>query len=405
MKLRRKKSLLTAVLLLCFTNMYSQETPYLKIGDDAPPLYITKWLKGKPVQHFEKGKTYLIEFTFVGCPPCRRAIPHLTKIARKHQKNGTAEVVSVFTNESNLKDPTNLKYIKDPEALLRTMGDQMDYTIGIDIHEQKTKAKWMINPGMNINGKLGDYGYPQAFIVNKHGKIAYIGPVNDELDAALETIASTGQYNPATDRPEVLTKLGIFWDSYYKRYLEAKTVKDYPAMLQLIDSSLAHIPWEDLPTGPEKKNELLCSKIRVLAVSDPAAANRSIREILDHKPEQFTYARLLNLLTYDTITSLDYDLVLELADRYIEEQQTPLLKVHALCEKAMVAYSYTHNKEKAMSILEEALQLSKKENIPSGIKRYERCVEILQKEGGGHSANEVMQYDGSGTLAVGIFFL
>jgi hypothetical protein len=34
----------------------------LKPGDPAPPLAITEWVQGGPIEGFEKGKVYLIEF-------------------------------------------------------------------------------------------------------------------------------------------------------------------------------------------------------------------------------------------------------------------------------------------------------------------------------------------------------
>lgn len=34
----------------------------LTIGSSAPPLKIAKWIKGTPIDGFEKGKVYVLEF-------------------------------------------------------------------------------------------------------------------------------------------------------------------------------------------------------------------------------------------------------------------------------------------------------------------------------------------------------
>ena len=40
----------------------TQPAVTLKIGDPAPPLKVEKWLKGGPLERFEKGKVYVLEF-------------------------------------------------------------------------------------------------------------------------------------------------------------------------------------------------------------------------------------------------------------------------------------------------------------------------------------------------------
>jgi hypothetical protein len=37
-------------------------SPSLNIGDTAPPLRIREWIKGTPIENFEKGKIYVVEF-------------------------------------------------------------------------------------------------------------------------------------------------------------------------------------------------------------------------------------------------------------------------------------------------------------------------------------------------------
>jgi thiol-disulfide isomerase/thioredoxin len=50
----------------------------LKIGDKAPSLEVSRWVKGEKVERLEKDQTYVVEFWATWCGPCIQTIPHLT---------------------------------------------------------------------------------------------------------------------------------------------------------------------------------------------------------------------------------------------------------------------------------------------------------------------------------------
>src|SRR5438045_289765 len=51
----------------------SAENAKLKVGDPAPALYLSKFIKGEPVTELEKGKIYVIECWATWCGPCDAA--------------------------------------------------------------------------------------------------------------------------------------------------------------------------------------------------------------------------------------------------------------------------------------------------------------------------------------------
>jgi thiol-disulfide isomerase/thioredoxin len=48
--------------------------------DPAPPLKVSKWLKGEEVKRFEPGKVYVVEFWATWCGPCIAFMPHLAEL-------------------------------------------------------------------------------------------------------------------------------------------------------------------------------------------------------------------------------------------------------------------------------------------------------------------------------------
>jgi thiol-disulfide isomerase/thioredoxin len=141
-----------------------------QLGEEAFPLNISKWLKGKEVKlERDRGKNiYVIEFWATWCPPCRSSIPHLTEIQKKYKDKNV--VVIGITQEK-------LEVVK---PFVDQMGDQMDYTVAIDNYNVTTQ---------NYTNRFGTSGIPHAFVVDKQGKIAWHGhPMSPNLETVLDSL-------------------------------------------------------------------------------------------------------------------------------------------------------------------------------------------------------------------------
>lgn len=139
----------------------------LAAGDKAPALSIAKWLKGSPVESFEEGKIYVVEFWATWCPPCRTSIPHLTELQKKYVDKGV-KIIGVSAEDEE-------KVVAD---FVEKMGDSMSYVVAWDKEGATDKAYMTAS---------GQQGIPAAFIVGKQGTIEWIGhPM--EMDEVLAQV-------------------------------------------------------------------------------------------------------------------------------------------------------------------------------------------------------------------------
>ena len=150
----------------------------LAVGSDAPKIEATKWVKGKEVKSFEKGKVYIVEFWATWCPPCVKSIPHLTEMAKKYPD---VTIIGMASSERPGKDAKEDKRLEGVEKFVKEQGDKMDYTVAYDA-DRKMTAAWMQPAGQG--------GIPCAFIVNGEGKIAWIGnPLDDKFESEIGKLA------------------------------------------------------------------------------------------------------------------------------------------------------------------------------------------------------------------------
>ncbi|MCG8405223.1 MAG: TlpA family protein disulfide reductase [Phycisphaerales bacterium] len=169
-----KRHIFAAVLVLAFS---ASGFASPKIGDKAPKVKAAKWLTKKPPSlPGEKGAekhVFLVEFWATWCPPCLRSIPHLSKLQKKHEKDGL-----VILGMSNEEPETIEKFIEKKM--------KMGYFVASD-DDMATSTAW-----------TDDVEYiPYAFLVDKKGNVVWRGnPAGDTamMDRAIKEVLA-GRYD------------------------------------------------------------------------------------------------------------------------------------------------------------------------------------------------------------------
>ena len=184
----------SALLFLALLVPANAEEVSLKVGDAAPQLRVSEWIKGEPLSRFEGGHVYVVEFWATWCGPCIFAMPHLSEVQRQYMDK-VVTVVAVNVMDEDLDAA---------RALITKMGMAVENRVAIDVSTTGAKA------GSMANAWLGDTrAIPRCVIVDQDTKIAWIGhPMR--VDGPLHAVVA-GTYDAAkqADIDRIFEKLDL----------------------------------------------------------------------------------------------------------------------------------------------------------------------------------------------------
>lgn len=213
--------------------------PGLTIGMKAPKLEIAKWVKGDSVRHFEKGHAYVVEFWATWCGPCVAAFPHVSELQKENRDDVTVIGVNIWDRK---RDRATGEYKETMEEQISRVSDfvkeqdeRMSYTVAIE-ETGKMADGWMTPAGQN--------GIPAAFIVDKQGKVAWIGhPMS--MDEPLEEILAGEWDYKAAAKGHAEALEARFWSGHLMRLLsdEGTAERGYKLAYSLLRTPLADDPF------------------------------------------------------------------------------------------------------------------------------------------------------------------
>ena len=269
----------------------------LKPGDLAPALAVGKWVKGEPVKELEKGKVYVIECWATWCGPCVQAIPHVTQLQKKYEDKGLVVIgMNIWENDD-----------ADVEPFVKKMGDKMDYRVAMDDKADGGRGKmaetWMAAAGRN--------GIPCSFIVDREGRVAWIGhPMS--MDEPLEQIIE-GKFDikKEADRANEEAAQQGAMEKLQRQFQAAMKAEDWDKALAMVD--------EAITTSPEQAAQLRPARVMLMMrKKDYKAANTAAREVMEGEGEedqQSLVAVADVMLQPEDPTGVDLDLALSIAEQ------------------------------------------------------------------------------------------
>lgn len=222
------------------------ERPQLWIGDPAPDLEIGEVFKGEFGGRLESGRVYVVETWATWCGPCIRAFPHLSELQKKHKDDVTILGVNIWDNQST----------SQIAEFVKNQGDNMAYTV-VQERETSVADNWM--------GPAGRRGIPSAFIVDRDGRIAWMGhPML--MDEPLERVIRPGFSAAAEAERAKRDHRAQAWNDMFVEHItadsEEKVDRGYALGYALLDGelkdhadSLNRMAWATLTRrGVQKRN-------------------------------------------------------------------------------------------------------------------------------------------------------
>lgn len=320
----------------------------LKIGDAAPKLAPGKWIQGEPVQEFEPGKVYLIEFWATWCGPCIRGIPHLNALHQKFADKGLVVV------GQNVWDP-NASRVPD---FVKQQGEKMTYRVAVDKLSTPDDPSsgamaqtWMKAAGLN--------GIPAAFLVDKTGHIAWIGHPASINDAMIESLLA-GTFDTAKAKKEAgeEAKMEADRQRFSRGMRKAMAEKDWGQAMKLIDELEATLPADQKLMAASPRLMVIIQSKNGAAANELASKLASTKEV----PAEMANAVAWKLLTTDGLEGIDYNAVERLARHAVDlskgdDQRAPTLDTLAR------AVFLAGRKDEAIKIQQQAIDAADSDEL------------------------------------------
>jgi thiol-disulfide isomerase/thioredoxin len=245
-----RRALLTAALALtAATALAHPPGATLAIGGPAPPLTVERWLRGAPVERFERGTVYVLDFWAVWCGPCLSSMAHTSELADRFRGRGVRVIALTGPDTAG-------NTLEAVERTLSRRGSTMRFDVAWDREAPKgTKPFGDVLLGrttLRYFQAAQFEGLPWALIVDRQGRLAWVG-LPSALDAALPAIVE-GRWDlkAAASRDRAWRQAEPKVDEFRAhlaagRYDEAQTLarslvrgamRDQPGYLRSIASSL-----------------------------------------------------------------------------------------------------------------------------------------------------------------------
>lgn len=343
--LLRKTSILPAIIILMATVVTAQdhsaaEAITLHIGDAAPAVKYSKWLKGTPVNVYSNDRLYVLEFWATWCGPCIGAMPHLSDMSDKYKDKATFIGVNVWERTGDKPYESSLPNVT---RFVNSSANRIRYNIITDNNAQDMANAWLKPAGIN--------SIPTTFIVSK-GEIVWIGnPAG--LDNVIEPIlrdsfdvaAFKKNYEVQAASMSMLNnEMVTIWTTVQ----DAVKTKDFAKAFQAIDDGINK---ELLLMVPLK-----IEKLKILLANFPEAEAMNYAKALLKENNALAKLIAMAICDKDGLSSETYLFAADGFSKALEDAQ-----FSGLYDEMALAYSKAGDIKNAVKAQEKAVILAKAE--------------------------------------------
>ena len=339
----------------------------LRPGDPAPAFKVANWIKGEEIKTLDKGKVYLIDFWATYAGTCKITIPHLTEIAKKHKDSLTVVGVAIWEETKGKDGP--IDPVPGIETFIKDLGEGAGYRIAYGGPQGEMEVTWM--------RAAERPGVPTTFLIDKEGRIAWIGPplqVNEPLAKLLAgNLDPEAQRAEAKKQEERLKKLKELQDHAINASQggRAKELLDVAREAVAVDPK----PFQSIPGE--------CFRRVLVNMKEPDLAYAYAKEFLEGPGTRHGMALDLNTMAWVTlddpgVKNRDLDLAMRLAQKAAELSE---FKDPAIVDTLARAYWEKGDAAKALELAEQAAALAEKvPDLPPQVKNdITRALERYRK--------------------------
>jgi len=211
----------------------------LGIDDPAPPINVSEWSLGDPIEGLQPGQVYVVEFWATWCGPCLASMPHISQLQTQYGDQAT------FIGITREDAETVNGFLDQEQSPGKTWRELLKYRLALDA-EGATNNAYMRAAEQS--------GIPTAFLVGRDGKLEWIGhPMG--IDGPLAKVVA-GEWDRAA-AVAALKKEQIF--KTLLRQLNSL------ARAQNWDGALAALDEAEVQQGPDPKLTTLRMAVLKLA--------------------------------------------------------------------------------------------------------------------------------------------